>query len=86
MLCAINQIYMGALRGSGNSRASMIIMLFSFVVFRQIYLFIMANFISNTVLPIGMGYPAGWIVCTILVLLYYGRVGLTKRAVLEEGT
>ena len=38
LLCCINQIYAGALRGAGNSRAPMIIMLASFVVFRQVYL------------------------------------------------
>ena len=43
----INQIYSGALRGSGNSQVPMFIMLGSFVVFRQIYLYVMAHFISN---------------------------------------
>ena len=37
--CCINQIYTGALRGAGDGRAPMFIMLGSFVVFRQIYLF-----------------------------------------------
>ncbi|MBQ8716962.1 MAG: MATE family efflux transporter, partial [Clostridia bacterium] len=60
LLCCINQIYAGALRGSGNSRAPMIIMLASFVVFRQAYLYIMANYISNEIIPIAMSYPAGW--------------------------
>ena len=73
VLCCINQIYSGALRGAGDSRAPMIIMLASFVVFRQIYLFIVSNFISNTVVPIAMGYPAGWFVCSMLTLIYYRR-------------
>lgn len=38
VLCCVNQIYAGALRGSGNGRAPMVIMLFSFVLFRQAYL------------------------------------------------
>ena len=42
VLCCFNQIYSGALRGAGNSKAPMVIMLSSFVVFRQIYLFIMS--------------------------------------------
>ena len=36
----VNQVYSGALRGAGDSRAPMIIMLGSFVVFRQIYLYV----------------------------------------------
>ena len=38
ILCCFNQVYSGALRGAGNSKAPMVIMLSSFVVFRQIYL------------------------------------------------
>lgn len=69
----INQVVSGALRGSGNSKAPMYIMLGSYVVFRQIYLYIMANFISNTVMSIAFGYPAGWIVCSIITIVYYLR-------------
>ncbi len=56
-------------------------MIFSFVIFRQIYLFIMANFISNTIIPIFMGYPAGWLVCTVLTAIYYHRADLGRTAV-----
>ena len=84
LLCCINQIYAGALRGSGNSRAPMLIMLFSFVFFRQCYLFVMANFISNTILPIAMGYPAGWFVCSTLTLIYYRRADLSKNRLVDE--
>ncbi len=74
-LCCVNQVYAGALRGSGNSRAPMVIMLFSFVLFRQVYMFVMANYISNTVMNIAMGYPAGWLVCTLIYLIYYHKIG-----------
>ena len=67
----INQIFAGALRGAGNSQMPMWIMLGSFVVFRQIYLYIMANFISNEIIPIALSYPAGWFVCSVATLLYY---------------
>ena len=72
----INQVCASALRGSGNSRAPMIIMIFGFCVSRQIYLFIMSRFISNTIIPIGLGYPFGWIVTSALIALYYHKVGL----------
>ncbi len=87
VLCCINQIYAGALRGWGNSRAPMVIMLCSFVAFRQCYLFIMSNFISNTILPLAMGYPAGWLVCSAITLLYYHRVKLERnRLTLDDDT
>ncbi len=77
-LCCINQVYAGALRGAGNSTTPMIIMLSSFVVFRQIYLFVMSNFICGEFLAIAMSYPAGWLVCSAATLIYYKNVKLTK--------
>ena len=71
LLPCFNQIYAGALRGAGKSSIPMIAMLASFVFFRQIYLFIMANYISNTILPIAMGYPAGWLVCSVSLGIAY---------------
>ena len=83
ILCCFNQIYSGALRGAGNTRALMVIMLASFVVFRQIYLFVLTHFIANTILPVSMGYPAGWLVCSLLTYLYYRRADLTKSRIVE---
>lgn len=84
VLCCVNQVYSGALRGAGNSRAPMLIMLSSFVVFRQIYLFVVANFISNTILPIAMSYPAGWLVCSLLTFIYFHSTSLTKTRLVED--
>lgn len=83
VLCCFNQIYSGALRGAGNSKAPMIIMLSSFVVFRQIYLFIMSR-VWNEILPIAMSYPAGWLLCSALTLLYYNKVQLGKTRLVED--
>ena len=83
-ICCINQVYAGALRGAGDSKAPMIIMLLSFVGFRQLYLFVTANFISNTILPVSMGYPAGWIVCSVITLIYYRRTDLTRSRLVDE--
>lgn len=71
LFSCFNQIYNGALRGCGRSGLSMFAMLGSFVLFRQIYLFVVANYISNTVIPIAFSYPAGWIVCSILMTAFY---------------
>ena len=82
ILCCFNQIYASALRGAGNSKASMVIMLLSFVVFRQIYLFAMSK-ICFEVIPIAMGYPAGWLVCSLLTSVYYHRTNLDKNYIIE---
>ncbi len=71
IICCVNQVLAGALRGMGNTKAPMLITLFSFVFFRQIYLYIMANYISNTELPIVMSFPAGWMVCSVIIAIYY---------------
>ena len=80
LLCTVNQVYSGSLRGSGNSKAPMVIMLTSFVLFRQIYMFIMANFISNTIIPIVAAYPAGWALSSILTIIVYLRAPFVKKS------
>ena len=70
VLCCFNQIYSGALRGAGISRPPMIIMLTSFVAFRQVYLFAMSR-ICNEIIPIAMSYPAGWLLSSILSTTYF---------------
>ncbi|MBR0075671.1 MAG: MATE family efflux transporter, partial [Synergistaceae bacterium] len=62
----INQLHAGALRGVGDSRTPMLLMLGSFVLFRQIYLFVISRVI-NSVYVIAFGYPLGWIVCCTLM-------------------
>ena len=84
VLCCINQIYSGALRGAGNSRAPMVIMLFSFVLFRQIYLYVVSHFIANEILPLAMGYPAGWLVCSLLTLAYYRRAQFGRNRLTSD--
>jgi len=84
VLSCANQIYAGALRGSGNTKAPMIIMLISFVGFRQVYLFVMKNFISNTILPISMSYPAGWLLCSTLMFIYFRKANLSKSRLVKD--
>ena len=83
VLCCFNQIYAGALRGAGNSKAPMIIMLCSFVLFRQGYLFCMSR-ICNEIIPIAMSYPAGWLLCSSVTTVYYHKTALTKTRLVEE--
>lgn len=81
VLCCINQILAGALRGSGNTKAPMIILLTSFVFFRQLYLFIISRIFVNNFLAIALGYPAGWLMASMLMFIYYKNVDLTKYSV-----
>lgn len=80
--CA-NHIYSGALRGAGNSRACMVIMLSTFVGARQLYLFIMAR-VCNEVLPIAFSYPFGWILCSLTTVIYYHRTRLDATRLTES--
>ena len=79
VLSCPSNVFACALRGSGNTKGPMFIQIFSYVIFRQIYLFIMSNFIANEPIPIVMGYPAGWMVCTLCMFLYYRKVGIGKQ-------
>ena len=65
-----NQTFAGALRGAGDTRGPMLIMLFSFVFCRQAYLFIVTRFVKN-IYTVGLGYPFGWVMCAFLSLFYY---------------
>ena len=72
-----NQIYGGALRGIGCAKAPMIIMLFSFVAFRQ--LFLLANqLLGGRFVGVALAYPMGWVLCSTLLALYYRRSPLCR--------
>ena len=72
LLCnCVNHVLAGALRGRGDSRGPMIIMLLSFVGIRQIYLFVVTRLIANTPLLVGFGYPVGWTTCCIIEVTYF---------------
>ena len=83
LLSCFNQIYSGALRGAGNSKAPTVIMLSTFVVFRQVYLFIMSR-VCNEIIPIAMGYPAGWFLCSLITTIYFHKVPLNKNRLVDD--
>ena len=83
-LCvAYNQIHNGALKGAGNTKIPMIIMMSCFIVFRQIYLFVISRVI-NTPIAIALGYPLGWLLCNIILSIYYKKVDITAHSVLSQ--
>lgn len=76
----INQVYRGILSGRGETVACMWITLFSFVLFRQVYLYAVSR-AGLGLQAVSYGYPVGWAVCAVLCLLYYYR-GNQKTPVL----
>lgn len=82
-ICCMNQIYAGALRGSGDSKAPMVIMLSSYVLFRQVYLFIASHAAPGVPQVISLGYPLGWVMCSLLMTVYYRRSGWQERCMRE---
>jgi len=73
-----NQIFAGALRGIGKAKIPMYIMLGSYVVFRHIYLFI-ARSLGGGVIATGLGFPFGWMMCSLLMMIFYMRSPLGKK-------
>ena len=68
---AIDNVLMGTLRGYGDSRGPMYIMIATHVFFRQLYLFVVTRYIMNTPAAVCFAYPAGWLSCFSLLVPYY---------------
>ena len=67
----VNHVLAASLRGRGDSKGPMVIMLIAFVALRQIYLFTVTHYVANTPLLVGLGYPVGWTMCFILEVSYW---------------
>jgi putative MATE family efflux protein len=67
----VNQVLAGSLRGRGDSRGPMILMLIGFVAIRQTYLFVITRFFINTPPVVGFGYPVGWMATCVMEVLYF---------------
>lgn len=70
-----NQIYASALRGIGSAKIPMIVMLSSFVLFRQLFLFV-NSLLGGSFLGTALAYPAGWVLASILISIAYRRCKL----------
>ncbi len=77
-VAVMNQVHAGTLRGIGLAQMPMIIMIFSFVVFRQTYLAI-ATHLTTSIYPVAVAYPAGWLVCSIIMALYFRFSGWQRK-------
>ena len=72
-----NQIYAGALRGVGDATMPTVIMLISFVAFRQIYLAV-TKALGAGFVAVALAYPVGWILCSTLLIIRYSRSVLVR--------
>ena len=73
MIHVLSAILAGTLKGAGDARNVMVIMLTSYVAFRQIYLFLVTKYVANTETVVMSGIGLAWVVATILVGIYYWR-------------
>ena len=70
-----NQTFAGAMRGIGKANVPMIVMLSSFVLFRQIYLFAGTR-LGGGFVTVALAYPMGWVVCSLLMAICFRRSAL----------
>ena len=73
-----NQIYAGALRGIGDATMPTVIMLASFVAFRQVYLAV-TRALGAGFIAVALAYPVGWILCSTLLIIRYFRSPLVRK-------
>ncbi len=71
----ISDVISRALIGNGQSFIVMALSLFSFVAFRQVYLFILTHFFVNRIELVALAYPLGWIIALILKSIAYKFYG-----------
>lgn len=72
ILTCFTQSFAGSLRGVGRSQSTMYICLFSFVVFRQIYLQA-GRLFGSPLLWVTLAYPVGWLVAAVLLGVWFYR-------------
>lgn len=70
MIRSINEVYTGTLNGVGNPKAPVIIKLGGFVVFRQLWLFVVTRF-SDSFFLVGISFAVGWAFGNIVIAIYY---------------
>ena len=81
----INHALAGSMRGRGDARAPMYIMLFCFVGIRQLYLFVITRLFNDSLI-VAFGYPVGWISCAVILGSYYYRKYFRGGGTASAGT
>ncbi|MCQ2552907.1 MAG: MATE family efflux transporter [Clostridia bacterium] len=80
----VNFVMISGLRGSGNGTVPMIVNLTCYVFLRQLYLFTVSHIWPGVLLPVSLAYPMGWMVCTIIVVIYYRKVGFGVKGSIAQ--
>ena len=71
LFCCFIQVFMGSVSGIGRTFVPMIILVTSFIGARQLYLYAVTGYVSNSVVSVGLAYPVGWICAGIAIIVYY---------------
>jgi len=78
VFCCFNQVLAGALRGTGDAKTPMYYLLFSQVVMRQIYLFVISRVFPGSFYPVCFAFPMGWMLCSVLMSNHFFRMDWSK--------
>ena len=78
-ILAITQVLLGSMRGAGSTFIPMLIMVFSFTVVRQIFLFVMFK-ISMDISWVYWSYSFTWVISAILALVYSKKSQWLEKA------
>ncbi len=78
LVMLVHAILSGALRGVGDATGPTIIMLASFVAFRQVYLAVTKSMGLGFV-AVALAYPVGWALCGVLMTIRYRKSVLFRE-------
>lgn len=78
LFASIHGTIQASLRGCKKTKTSMYIVLTSFVVFRQVYLFIISKVFVGQIIPILLVFPFGWMLSALLHYIAWIRSPLMK--------
>ena len=83
VIYGVSHTLTGSLRGLGDSRNVMVMKLIFFVALRQLYLYVMTNFVANTPVVVALSVPFSWIIGSVAEFLYF-QLRWRKRLAGEE--
>ena len=78
IFASFHGLYQAALRGYKKTKASMFIVLGTFVAFRQIYLLIISKILVNQLVPILLCFPIGWFLSALIHFFVWTFGSLAK--------
>jgi Na+-driven multidrug efflux pump len=78
LFASIHGTIQASLRGCKKTKTSMYIVITSFVVFRQVYLFIISKVFVGQIIPILLVFPFGWMLSALLHYIAWIRSPLMK--------